>query len=124
MAYCQKCGKPIGANDRFCKNCGAKLPGSAVEHEEHGRSPKAELVTRRCGYCEGTGQVNVGTFADDYRPCHVCDESGNVQVPSNYVRCRKCNGTGKEDVGEFVERFECCEKCHGIGWSPPPPVYR
>ncbi len=83
-----------------------------------------DLVVRLCAYCEGTGEVDVGTFIEEYQPCPVCDESGIMRVPSDYIKCRKCDGTGQEDAGEFIQWFMPCEKCHGTGWSPPPPVYR
>jgi len=84
----------------------------------------AELVIRRCAYCEGTGEVDMGTFIEDCQPCPVCGETGNVRVPSDYIRCRKCAGTGKENAGEYVEWCVPCEKCCGTGWAPPPPAYR
>ena len=90
----------------------------------YGISSEEDLVIRPCAYCKGTGEVDVCTFIEYYQPCHVCDESGNVRVPSDYIRCRKCDGTGKEDVGEYIQWFVPCEKCHGTGWSPPSPVYR
>jgi len=78
-----------------------------------------ELVTRRCQYCEGTGEVDTGTFVGDYQPCPVCGESGNVRVRSDYIKCRKCAGTGKENAGEYIEWFIPCDKCHGTGWASP-----
>lgn len=84
----------------------------------------AKLVTRRCEYCKGTGQVDVGTFVPVYETCPVCEGNKMVRVPGNYTRCQICDGTGKEDVGEFVERLERCKNCKGTGWAPPPPVYR
>ena len=84
----------------------------------------AKLVIRRCEYCEGTGEVDVGEFVPDYQTCPVCKGSREVRVPGNYTKCQICDGTGKEDVGEFVQRFERCKNCRGTGWAPPPPVYR
>jgi DnaJ-class molecular chaperone len=84
----------------------------------------AKLVIKPCEYCQGTGEEDVRTFVEDYQPCSVCGESGNVRVPSDYIKCRKCAGTGKENAGEYIEWFIPCEKCHGTGWAPPPPVCR
>ena len=89
----------------------------------HGGPSLEGLVTRRCEYCEGTGEVDVGAFVPVYETCPICDGNREVRVPGDYTGCRKCEGTGEEDVGEFFEWFEPCEKCHGTGWAPPPPVY-
>ncbi len=89
----------------------------------YGVSSIEDLVIRPCACCEGTGEVDVGTFVEDHQPCPVCEESGTVRVPSDYMNCHKCDGTGKENASEFVEWFVPCEKCHGTGWAPPPPVY-
>jgi len=94
---------------------------SVLEYE---RPSMEDLVIRPCAYCAGIGEVDVGTFIEDYQPCPVCDESTNVRVPSDYIQCRKCDGTGKENAGEYIEWFVPCERCHGTGWAPPPPVYR
>lgn len=91
---------------------------------KYGISSMEDLAIRPCAYCEGTGEVDVGTFVEDYQLCPVCEESGSVRVPDDYVRCRKCDGTGREDVGEYIQWFVPCEKCQGTGWAPPPPVYR
>ncbi len=124
MAYCQKCGKQVGANDRFCKNCGTKLSGSAGEHEEHKGLSTDKLVTKPCAYCDGTGEADVGELTPVYRKCPVCKGNREVQVPSNYTKCQICDGTGKEDVGESIPVFERCKNCKGTGWAPPPPVYK
>jgi len=84
----------------------------------------AKLVRKPCAYCNGTGEVNVGTFVPVYETCPVCKGNKVVQVPSNYTKCKICDGTGRQNVGEFVERFERCKNCKGTGWAPPPPVYR
>ena len=87
-------------------------------------SPVEDLVTRRCEYCEGSEEVDVGEVVSVFETCPVCEGCREVRVPEDYTRCRRCDGTGREDVGEFAERFEPCERCHGTGWAPPPPVYR
>ena len=83
-----------------------------------------DLVTRRCEYCEGSGEVDVGEVASVFETCPVCEGNCEVRVPNDYTRCRRCDGTGREDVGGILELFEPCERCHGTGWAPPPPVYR
>ena len=90
----------------------------------YGISSVEELVIQPCAYCEGIGEVNVGVFVEEYEPCPVCNESGNVRVPSDYPRCYKCDGTGRENVGEYVQWFMPCQECHGTGWTQSPPVYR
>ena len=82
------------------------------------------LITQRCAYCEGTGEVDVGEVVPAYETCLVCRGYGNIRVPGDYVGCHECKGTGREDVGECIQWFMPCEKCHGTGWAPPPPVYR
>jgi DnaJ-class molecular chaperone len=124
MAYCQKCGEQIGANDKFCRNCGSKLSYSPRETKEHKQSCTAELVTKPCAYCNGTGEVNVGEVVPVYETCPVCKGDREVRVPGDYVKCRPCDGTGKEDIGEIIRRFGPCRRCRGTGWAPPPPVYR
>jgi len=124
MAYCQECGQQVGADDRFCKNCGSRLSESARETEEHEVSSATELVTKTCAYCGGTGEVNVGEVVSVFETCPVCKGACEVRAPLDYVRCRICEGTGKEDIGEIIQRFAPCERCHGTGWAPPPPVYR
>jgi DnaJ-class molecular chaperone len=89
----------------------------------HGISSMEDLVIRPCAYCKGTGEVDVGTFIEDYQRCPVCEENRNVRVLSDYIKCHRCDGTGHEDAGQFIEWFVPCEKCHGTGWAPPPPVY-
>jgi len=84
----------------------------------------ANLVRRRCGYCDGTGKVDVGEFVPDYRTCPVCGGNREVRVPSNYSRCQLCDGTGKRDVGEFIQALARCRNCQGTGWAPPPPAYK
>ena len=120
MAYCQKCGKQVGANDRFCKNCGNKLSRSAGEQE----LSTEKLVTKPCAYCDGTGEANVGELTPVYRTCPVCKGNREVQVPGNYTRCQICDGTGKEDIGESIPVFERCKNCKGTGWASHPPVYK
>ena len=83
-----------------------------------------DLVIRPCAYCKGTGEADVGVFVEDYQPCSVCDESGDIRVPSDYIQCRKCDGRGKENAGEYIAWFVPCTKCHGTGWAPAPTVYR
>jgi DnaJ-class molecular chaperone len=87
------------------------------------RPSMEDLVIRPCAYCEGKGEVDIGTFGEDYQPYPVCNESRNVQVPAEHIKYPKCSGTGREDVGECIEWFMPCEKCHGTGWAPPLPVY-
>jgi DnaJ-class molecular chaperone len=87
------------------------------------QSPVENLVTQRCAYCEGTGEVDVGEIVPVYEPCPVCEGYGQVRVSSEHVRCPQCKGTGIEDVGECIEWFMPCKKCHGTGWPPPPPMY-
>jgi hypothetical protein len=82
------------------------------------------LVRRRCGYCDGTGEVDVGEFVPDYRPCPVCQRTGEVRVPSTYGICGICGGSGKEDIGRYVRHIVRCGNCKGCGWAPPPPAYR
>ena len=84
----------------------------------------AKLVTRRCKYCDSTGQADVGTFVPVYETCLVCEGNKMVRVPGYYTRCKICDGTGKEDIGESIPLFERCKNCEGTGWAPPPPVYR
>jgi len=84
----------------------------------------AKLVTRRCEYCKGTGEVDVGELTPVYETCPVCEGNKMVRVPENYTKCQICDGTGKEDVGESIPLFERCKNCKGTGWAPPPPVYR
>ena len=127
MAYCQKCGKQVGANDRFCKICGNKIPHSAGDDElaaPQRRNTVAKYVTQSCGYCDGTGEVNVGELVPVYQTCPVCKGDGSIQVPDNYVSCPICDGTGKQNVGEIIPREGRCRKCRGKGWAPPPPMYR
>ena len=84
----------------------------------------AKDVIRRCGYCDGTGEVDVGELVPVYKTCPVCKGNKNVQVPGNYVSCPICDGTGKEDVGDSIQRFGRCRNCSGTGWASPPPVYK
>jgi len=84
----------------------------------------SKLVTRRCSYCNGTGQVDVGEFVSDYRPCPVCHENKEVQVPSDYRPCGVCGGNGKKDIGDFFKHIAPCANCKGTGWAPPPSAYR
>jgi len=83
-----------------------------------------KLVERRCGYCGGTGKVEVGDFIKSTKGCPVCKQYGKVRVPSNYQRCPVCSGSGKRDIGEFVSEWVHCKNCQGTGWSEPPPAYR
>jgi len=124
MTYCQKCGYQVGANDKFCKNCGSKLPCSLCEHEEHTTSSTVELVTKPCARCDGTGEVDIGEVTSLYQTCPVCKGDREVRVPSDYIRCCKCDGTGNEDIREIIQWFDRCSNCQGTGWAPPPPVYR
>lgn len=82
------------------------------------------LVRRRCGYCNGTGEIDEGEFVSSYGPCPVCHETGEVRVPSTYGTCGVCGGSGKQDIGEFVPHIVRCDNCKGTGWAPPPPAYR
>lgn len=85
----------------------------------------ANLVIRRCGYCDGRGEIDVGQYVPNPQPCLVCGEGhGGVRVPSNYSRCRICGGTGRRYVGEFLKHPERCGNCQGTGWAAPPPVYK
>lgn len=84
----------------------------------------AKLVRRRCGYCNGTGEVDVGELTPVYKTCPVCEGNREIRVPGNYTECKICDGTGKEDVGEYIQRFARCKNCKGTGWAPPPPIYR
>jgi hypothetical protein len=124
MAYCQKCGKPVRANDKFCNNCGAKLPGFGGEHKEQIGVHSDKLVTKSCAYCDGTGEVDVGELTPVYRTCPVCKGDCSIRVPENYVSCPICTGTGKEDVGDFISVITRCKKCKGTGWASPPRAYR
>jgi len=83
-----------------------------------------DLVTRRCEYCEGSGEVDVGEVVSVFETCPVCEGCREVRVPADYVKCPVCDGTGKNDIGEILEVFEPCGRCKGTGWAPPPPVYR
>ena len=82
------------------------------------------LVRRRCGYCNGTGEVDVGEFVPDSDECPVCHGTKEVRVPSNYVVCGVCEGSGKKDVGDPFPDIRRCKNCKGTGWGPPPPAYR
>lgn len=124
MAYCKDCGQEVGADDRFCKNCASSQSGSHGETKDTEGASMAELVTRPCAYCDGTGEVDVGEVVSVFETCPVCKGACEVRVPADYVRCRSCDGTGKEDVGEIITVLEPCGRCKGTGWAPPPPVYR
>ena len=82
------------------------------------------LMTRRCAYCNGTGRVDVGEFAPDYRTCPVCQGNKQVRVPSDYVPCGVCGGSGKKDTGDYIKHIVSCTNCKGSGWAPPPPTIR
>jgi DnaJ-class molecular chaperone len=81
------------------------------------------LVERNCGFCDGTGQVEVGDFVKSLATCPVCKGHGKVRVPSNYRKCPICGGTGKKNVGEFFAEWVRCRTCDGTGWTEPPPAY-
>ena len=83
----------------------------------------ANLVPRRCGYCDGHGEVDEGQLIPDFRPCPVCGGSREVRVPSTYGECQLCDGTGKQDEGEFTSHLVRCSLCRGTGWAPRTPVY-
>jgi DnaJ-class molecular chaperone len=83
-----------------------------------------DLAERRCGYCDGSGLVNVGESVVSHEPCPICTGRGKVRVPSSYRTCPICGGTGKRDVGEFAPRWVRCKNCQGTGWREPPPAHR
>ena len=78
------------------------------------------LVRRRCGRCNGTGEVDVGEYVSDYHLCPVCHGTKEVRVPSNYGVCGVCRGSGEKDIGDFSSHIMLCKNCKGTGWAPPP----
>lgn len=82
----------------------------------------ADLVSRPCGYCNGTGEADEGEFVPSYRVCRVCHGAKEVRVPSDYGVCRRCGGTGRIDVGEIFPHLVLCESCSGTGWAPALPT--
>ena len=88
------------------------------------RDRRARTIEKRCGYCDGRGEVEQGDFVQTRVACPVCKRFGYVKVPSNYERCPDCEGTGKRDVGKFFPDVIRCKRCRGTGWCEPPPPYR
>jgi len=82
-------------------------------------SRRAKIVERRCGYCDGKGEVEQGDFVSTTVACPVCRKFGYVKVPSNYERCPDCKGTGRRDIREFLPDVIRCKRCGGTGWCEP-----
>ena len=88
------------------------------------RSRRARSEKRRCGYCDGIGKVEEGDFIKSTVNCPVCEGTGYVSVPSNYIRCPDCDGMGKKNIGSPFPEWARCKRCRGTGWCEPPPPYR
>ncbi len=74
------------------------------------------FIRKKCGYCEGTGEVDVGEQFEDLVVCPICWGNGLLAVPSNYHQCISCGGSGK--IGEKKTEYETCKICCGKGWAP------
>lgn len=72
---------------------------SSMHHgHDHG-----DMVTRKCGWCRGTG------FAGGLS-CNVCGGDGYVTVPTWARPCARCQGTGSCALSK-------CTGCGGTGWA-------
>ena len=69
MAYCRKCRATVGADDRYCSECGAALKGGSQRKNE-------ESEVLQCVACKGTG------FKSKWSGiiCDVCGGKGMIRV--------------------------------------------
>lgn len=111
MAYCPRCGEPVNARDRFCRNCGERLEGGQP------RSPQDKRV--RCEFCKGTGE-DPGSGDVIHGSCRVCRGERGRSVPAYWRPCRgECGGNGRIDISGVFDDFRPCQDCGGWGWADP-----
>lgn len=117
MAYCQKCGKPVGANDSFCKKCGNKLSRSAGDDKVASPPRGSANVKRRCPVCRDTDGADPRSLTG-LSNCPVCNGRKFNLVPENIPQCINCGGTGMIQYdGPIGDSDEICEICGGKGYS-------
>jgi len=115
MAYCQKCGKQVGANDRFCKNCGNKLSRSGSNEKITSRPKEKPLVRRDCPICIDSDGFDPRGWVSK---CPVCHGRTFNLVPENMPQCINCGGTGMiQSDGPVGDSDELCKICGGKGYS-------
>jgi DnaJ-class molecular chaperone len=113
MAYCPKCGKPVGVRDTYCKSCGERLA-----------KQKSQDIWKRCEFCRGTGEdPGDGDVHLTMGPCRVCKGAKGGYFSEESSRCKgECRGNGRIKVTtgiDIVDNFRPCHDCGGWGWAKP-----
>jgi hypothetical protein len=116
MAYCPKCRKQVGANDRFCTNCGSKLPRYTGDDKVASPPKEKPLVRRRCPPCKDTDGADPRGFG--FSNCPVCHGRKYNLLPENMPQCINCGGTGIiQSDGPIGDSDQICGICGGKGYS-------
>ena len=117
MAYCQNCGKQVGTNDMFCKNCGTKLPSSPDDEKSASQPKEKPLVKRRCPVCKDTDGADPRSLTG-LSNCPVCNGRKFNLVPENMPQCINCGGTGIiQSDGLIGDSDQICRICGGKGYA-------
>jgi len=82
------------------------------------------LVHRPCGWCDGSGEVEVGTASRTKVKCGICGGLGYSVMDSGSTVCPDCEGSGEaiESRGllaVILGSEQLCRRCKGAGWAMP-----
>jgi len=78
-----------------------------------------DIISKRCGYCKGAKKIKKSEFGITVIGCPVCQATGTINVPVDYVVCPQCDGTGKIISGYAMTNIAICNACEGKGWAKP-----